>query len=144
MTARRGGQILAEAKSTDASEDATEAVIEAQDVADAADATGRADKAQAAAREGRMLTGPRPAKPHAALARAGAEHAAAVVAAERKAAHRAGQEAAAAATNCAADPRPRPRAIHRGSKSGTVRSLIRRDPISACRLAAVPYIESST
>lgn len=115
--------ILAEAATTDAREDAQEsllgppelpaalatksgrlarlqaalAVIEAQDAAAVAEARARADKAQAAAREGRKLTGRKPKDPHAALARAEAEHTAALVAAERKATERAQREAAEAA-----------------------------------------------
>ena len=115
-------KILAEAKSTDDSEEAQEAlfglpelpaglatrsrrqasleaalaVIEAQDAADAAEAKSRAEKAQAAAREGRRLRGAKPTEPHAALARAEAEHTAALVAAEAKAAERADKEAAEA------------------------------------------------
>jgi transposase len=116
-------KILAEVRSTDDREDAQEAlfgwpelpaelatkkgrltrlkaaiaVIEAADAADAAEAQARAKKAQAAAAEGRKLTGRKPKDPHAALARAQAEHAAAVAAAERKAAERAAKEAAEAA-----------------------------------------------
>jgi transposase len=116
-------RILAEARSTDADEDAQAALlgpaelpallatksgrlarlqaalaeIEAQDAAQATEAKARADKARAAAAEGRKLTGRKPKDPHAALARAEAEHAAALVAAERRAAERAKREAAEAA-----------------------------------------------
>lgn len=116
-------RILAEARTTDADEDAQAALlgpaelpaalatrsgrlarlraaleeIEAQDSAQAAEAKARAEKARAAAAEGRKLTGRKPKDPHAALARAEAEHAAALVAAERRAAERAKREAAEAA-----------------------------------------------
>lgn len=116
-------RILAEAKSTDVEEDAQAALlpppelpsslatrsgrlerleaalaeIEAQDAADAAEAKARADKARAAAAEGRRLAGRKPKDPIAALARAEAEHAAALVAAERSAAERAKREEAEAA-----------------------------------------------
>lgn len=108
-------RMLAEARTTDAQEDlqaallgppelpaelatrhsrlarlqAALAVVEAQDAADAAQAEARAQKARAAAAEGRKLTGRKPKDPHAALARAEAEHAAAVVAAQRRAEQRA-------------------------------------------------------
>lgn len=98
-------KILAEAKSTDVAGDADEALfglpelpaalatknrrlaslkaaLAVIDAADAAEAKARAEKAQAAAREGRKLTERKPKDPHAALARAEAEHTAAVVAAE--------------------------------------------------------------
>ena len=116
-------RILAEARTTDADEDAQAALlgpaelpaalatrsgrlarlraaleeIEAQDSAQAAEAKARAEKARAAAAEGRKLTGRKPKDPHAALARAEAEHAAALVATERRAAERATREAAEAA-----------------------------------------------
>ena len=115
-------KLLAEARATDADEDVQEALfappempaalatrsgrltrpraalaaIEAEDAA-AAEARARAQEAQAAAAEGRRLAGRKPKDPHAALARAEAEHAAAVVAAEHKAARRAEREAAEAA-----------------------------------------------
>jgi transposase len=115
-------RILAEARAADAEEDANEslfgplelpavlatrsgrlarlqaalAVVEAQDAEEAAEAQARAEKARAAAAEGRKLTGRKPKDPQAALARAEAEHAATLVAAERRAAERAKREAAEA------------------------------------------------
>ncbi|MHB8339672.1 MAG: transposase [Mycobacteriales bacterium] len=115
--------ILAETAATDAAEDAQEglfealvlpaelsthsgrlarleaalAQIEAQDAAAHAEADARAEKARAAAAEGRKLSGAKPKNPHAALARAEAEHAAALARAEATAAERAAKEHAAAA-----------------------------------------------
>lgn len=125
-------RILAEARTTDAEEDAQAALlpptelpaelatrsgrlarleaalaeIEARDAAEAAEARAKADKARAAAAEGKKLTGRKPKDPHAALARAQAEHEAALVAAGRKAAERAGRQAAEAAAG--RKPRGRP------------------------------------
>jgi transposase len=72
------------------------AQIEAVDTAARAEAERRAAKARAAAAEGRKLTGSKPKDPHAALARAEAEHAAALARAEAKAARRAAKQRAAA------------------------------------------------
>lgn len=83
--------------------------IEAQDAAARAEATERAEKARAAASEGHKLRGRKPKDPHAALARAEAEHAAALVRAEANAASRAARErAATAGGRKLAGARPRP------------------------------------
>lgn len=114
-------RILAEAAATDAAEDAqpglfggdelpTElsthsgrldrleaalARIEAEDAAARAEAESHAAKAAAAAAEGRKLVGRKPKEPHAALARAEAEHTAVLARAEAKAAQRTAKEQAA-------------------------------------------------
>ncbi len=116
-------RIVAEAVSTDAAEDAQGALfggdrlpeglssaagrrarleaalahVEAEDAAARAEADERAARARAAAEEGHKLKGRKPADPHAALARAEADHAAVVARAEARAADRAAREQAAAA-----------------------------------------------
>jgi len=116
-------RILAEALSTDAAEDhegalfgvaelpaelsthkgrlarleAALAEIETQDARARSEATARAEKARAAAAEGRKLRGRKPKDPHAALARAEAEHTAALTRAEANAADREARARAAAA-----------------------------------------------
>jgi transposase len=73
------------------------AQIEAQDAAARDEAEARAAKAVAAAAEGRKLPGRKPKDPHAALARAKADHTAALARAEAESAERAAKEQAAAA-----------------------------------------------
>lgn len=80
--------------------------IEAQDAAARAEAEADAAKARAAAAEGRKLTGSKPQQPHAALARAEADHAVAVERAETKAAERAAKEHAAMAAGHKLSGRP--------------------------------------
>lgn len=85
------------------------AQIEAEEATARADAEARATKARAAAEEGRKLRGAKPKDPHAALARAEAEHAAALNRAEAKAAARAAkQQAAAEQSRRLAGREPRP------------------------------------
>lgn len=89
--------------------DAALAHIEAEEHAVRAEAEGRAAKAREAAKEGRKLKGRKPKDPHAALARAEAEHAAAVTRAATKAAARAlNQQAAAEQGRRLRGPQPRP------------------------------------
>lgn len=76
------------------------ATIEAQDRAAAAQAAERAQTARAAAETGAKLPGRKPTDAHAALARAEAEHTAAVVRAAAKQAERDTKTAAAAAAGC--------------------------------------------
>lgn len=116
-------RILAEARATDAAEDAQESLlgppelpavlatrtgrlarleaalaeVEAQDAAEGAEVEARAERARVEATEGRKVTGRKPKDPRAALARAEADHAAALVAAERRTQERAKREAAQAA-----------------------------------------------
>jgi len=71
------------------------AQIEAQESAARAEAEARAAKAVAAAAEGHKLRGRKPKEPHAALARAEAEHAAALARAAARAAQRTAKEQAA-------------------------------------------------
>jgi transposase len=71
--------------------------IEAEDRAAHAHATARQQAARRAAEAGHKLHGPKPTDPHAALARAQADHAAVLVAAQAKHAARAAKIAAAAA-----------------------------------------------
>jgi transposase len=128
-------RILAEATATDAAEDADSgllgagvvpvelsthtgrlarlqdalAQIEAHDAAARDEAEAHAAKAVAAAVEGRKLSGRKPKNRHAALARAKADHAAALARAETESAERAAKEQAAAAQGRRLrGPRPRP------------------------------------
>jgi transposase len=73
------------------------AVITAEDTKIRAEATQRAEKARKSAAVGRKLTGRKPTEPHAALARAEAEHTAALARAEAAKEKRAAKERAEAA-----------------------------------------------
>jgi len=76
---------------------AAQTSIEAEDRAAATDAAKRAQAARQAAQAGHKLHGRKPSDPHAALARAEAEHTAALVRSEAKQTQRAAKVAAAAA-----------------------------------------------
>ena len=76
---------------------AAQAVIEAQDAEAAATRATQTEAAMAHAAAGRKVRGRKPTEPHAALARAQADHAAALVRADAKQAERAAKAAAAEA-----------------------------------------------